>query len=264
MSCKISLERVAQHLTAVETGHRSGLSAHIASCPQCAARVADLTETERIISGIGMTSPPEGMWAKIAPRLEQRQPAGASAPFALLRARAALAAVATVLVAALVIFQHHPQALNQQDPDLQEFYQHYSAVTPAQAESVVTSADLHSFAQASQIAIRLPRNMPPGWRLTGLDRFTCAGGRPVAHLVYTSGERTLSIFEKPLGGGSGMGMGRGRGRGHGRGGGRGRGVCRLNSTNAAFRSGATHKYVVMGDLPAEELQALANDLESQN
>ncbi len=256
------MERVAEHLATVEAGRASRLGRHIAGCPDCSQAAAGLTETARLVSGAGMVSPPEGMWEKIAPRLPDKPDRTRQRPRPVLTRRGMLAAVATVIVAVAVILQTHPQAQRTPlDPDMEAFFERYSSIQPAEAGTGITTGRLRSFEKSANMTVRLPRSLASGWRLVKVERFTCSGGRPVAHLAYARDGQTLSVFEKPLGGGPGMGMGRGRGRGHG--GMRGRGVCRVYSSNAAFSTDGTHRYVVMGDLSPEALQAVADDLAAQ-
>lgn len=265
MSCRIELEQIAEHLAATSHGRRSSLSAHLAACPDCERRVAQLMETERLLGGVGLEVPPEGLWQKVSSRLEPRKGAGRSA----LTRRRFMVAGATAVLAALVVLQIGP--VSPPDEDMALFAEKHQALRPASAsQQELPPSALQEIEMNLGFPVLLPRNLPPSWKLVNASRFACLRGLPVAQLHYAGPGGHLSVFQKPMDAGAGPGMGRGRsggrvGRGLGHGGFRwgrqeSQGVFRWGSQSMALSSDGVIRYVVVGDLQPEQLEGIANDL----
>jgi len=265
MNCRVSLEQLAEDLARAAEGRRSRLARHIASCGRCQRNMALLQQSECALEAAGSPeAPPEGLWERIAPRLEPRSvprpsflPVPGRRSFAL--------GAATLLLAVVVLFHLHPASRNGQD-EMALYAQRHHASSAVSAAQEVPRIAVSIFGDAAGIPVRLPESLPAGWKLVSLEKLTCPRGLPVAHLVYASGERRLSIFEKPAGSGPGFGLGRGRGGGYGwmgrQGQGGGGGTQRFRGRAVGTAVGGGLRFIVMGDLPPEHLQEIADRLAS--
>ncbi len=97
-------------LDALDADLRAEVEAHVATCAQCQRELDDLREVATALGTTGLAAP-EGLWERIAARLDERpvpiEPpplvfARDAAPRALGRTRRALAAVSLVAAAAVV------------------------------------------------------------------------------------------------------------------------------------------------------------------
>lgn len=263
MSCRVSLEKLAEDLARAAAGRRSRLARHVASCEDCRRNVALLQQSEQVIASSGsLEVPPGDLWERIAPRLE---PKPARRPVLdLLPGRRSFALVAaTLLLAAIVLLHVHPVSRDGQD-EMALFAERHRSASAVSASEEVPAVAVRIFGDAADLPVRLPDALPSGWKLISVEKFTCPRGLPVAHLVYARGDQRVSIFQKPAGSGPGFGMGRGRGGGYGwmrrQGQGGGGGVQRFGGQPVGVAIGGGLRFVVMGDLPAEQLQQIADRL----
>ena len=255
MSCNITLEKLSEMMLTVD-GTDSRLQDHVGQCTECQNNIRLLGLTDETIRSSIAEEPPEDIWQKVSSRIEARQPAARPRP----NRRIFAYGLMTLLVAIAVILQikpNQPGALP--DPDFEAFYRQHSALSSVEASAVLQTPQVKQFEADAQITVHFPRTLPSGWKLAALDRFTCKGGRPVAHLVYARDGKLISIFQKPIGGGPGFGMGRGRGAGSAP----RQGQCRIGQSDIAFAAGHDHRFVAIGDLPLESLNDIVRELAAQ-
>ncbi|HQU27364.1 MAG TPA: hypothetical protein PLS29_10085, partial [Acidimicrobiales bacterium] len=100
-------------LDALDRDLRGEVEAHVAACAECQRELDDLREVATALGTTGLAAP-EGLWERIAARLDERpvaleppplvfaRDAASPPPRALVRARRALAAVSLVAAAAVV------------------------------------------------------------------------------------------------------------------------------------------------------------------
>ncbi len=263
MSCRVSLEKLAEDLARAAAGQRSRLARHVASCEGCRRNVALLQQSEQAIASSGsLEAPPEDLWERISSRLEPkpvRRPV-----FDPLPGRRSFALVAaTLFLAAIVLLHVHPVSRDGQD-EMAVFAERHRSASAVSASEEVPPVAVRLFGDAADLPVRLPDALPSGWKLISVEKFTCPRGLPVAHLVYAKGDQRVSIFQKPAGSGPGFGMGRGRGGGYGwmrrQGQGGGGGMQRFGGQPVGVAVGGGLRFVVMGDLPADDIQKIADRL----
>ncbi len=258
MPCNITLEKIAEDLARAESGRPGRLGRHIASCEDCRRKVALLQRTDELASRALPEEPPAGIWEGVAARLEPRR-RRMSAPLIPVFARGGVLAAATLLVAVVVLLQVRPVSQDGQD-EMALLAERHRAVSAVSAAEEVPPVAVRIFGEAVDVPVRLPDWLPGGWRLVSLEKVTCPRGFPVAHLVYASGQKRLSVFQKPVQGGPGFGMGRGRGRMNRWGQTGGGGLQQFRGRPVAVAVGGGLRFTVMGDLPGESLQRIADSL----
>jgi outer membrane lipoprotein-sorting protein len=126
-------------------------------------------------------------------------------------------------------------------------------VAPVQTERHWEKEDL---SRRLGFTIREPGYVPPGFVLDGFHLVVRPNAQPSAHIRYVDGLNSISIFEHrcPPGGGRGFQWGRRMGR---------RGNCEFftsNEGNVLVKEVGGIRFIVVGDLPENELQKVIDTL----
>jgi anti-sigma factor RsiW len=200
MACDVGREKLDAYLDGdLPSAEASRLSAHMRTCPDCAADALDRVQTKRAIASAGKRYEASSQFREKIAKLAAAQPSGTkSAARRAFNWQWILLAPALLIIAISLGLNFH---VGRETARRQRVYSeladlHVSTLASATPVDVV-STDRHTVKPWFQGRIPFTFNLP---ELQGTD-FTLAGGRvtylaqtPGAHLIYQIRKHEISVF----------------------------------------------------------------------